>query len=48
MVRRETFEKAQPGARDVEGAIAIEQALAAFAPDDGTEAEVAIARLLVW
>ena len=47
VVRREALEESQAGPRDVERAVAIEQALPALAADDRAEAEIAIARLLL-
>ena len=44
MRRGEALEEAESGADDVEGPVAIQQPLAAFAADDGPEAEIAIPR----
>jgi len=46
VVRREALEQSQPGPSNVERAVSIEQALPAFAADDGAEAKVAIPCLL--
>ena len=47
VVGRQRFEDAQARAQDVEGPVAIEQALTAFAADDGAETEVAVACALL-
>ena len=47
MVGGETVEESEPGSRDVEGSVGIEQPLPRVAADDGSKAEVTIACLLV-
>jgi hypothetical protein len=47
VIRREALEDPQTRSHDVEGTVAIEQALPALAADDGAEPEIAVARLFV-
>src|SRR5712671_2889394 len=47
MVRRERLEETEPRPDDIERTVPVEQALPAVPADDGTEAKVAIPRLLV-